>query len=62
MRCLHGGEGVKNGFKLHKYILNPFTAEVAIMRLLGSAPKSPEMRPEKEEQSDWLDFQLTDIF
>jgi hypothetical protein len=37
--------------------INPFTAEVAIMQLLGSAPKSHEVafvRPEKEEQSDWL--------
>jgi hypothetical protein len=25
---------------IHAYNINPFTAEVAIMRLLGSAPKS----------------------
>jgi hypothetical protein len=36
-----------------KHNINPFTAEVAIMRLLGSAPVA-FVRPEKEEQSDWF--------
>jgi hypothetical protein len=34
-------------------LVNPFTAEVAIMRLLGWAEVAC-VRPEKEEQSDWL--------
>jgi hypothetical protein len=34
-------------------LINPFTAEVAIMRLLDSAEVA-FVRPEKEEQSDWL--------
>jgi hypothetical protein len=34
-------------------VFNPFTAEVAIMQLLGSAPVA-FVRPEKKEQSDWL--------
>jgi hypothetical protein len=35
------------------FFFNPFTAEVAIMRLLLSAEVAI-VRPEKEEQSDWL--------
>jgi hypothetical protein len=43
-------------------LINPFTAEVAIMRLLGSTPWSHLcMRPEKEEQSDSLVW-LNDSF
>jgi hypothetical protein len=32
---------------------NPFAAEVPIMRLLGSTPVT-FVRPEKQEQSNWL--------
>jgi hypothetical protein len=46
------GDKTAGDFQCQKKI-NPFTAEVAIMRLLGSAPVA-FVQPEKEEQSDWL--------